>query len=275
MIFQDASARLHEFRTPNPTPSSNIKRSRRPFTQPHAGQSVSHSRILHNFETPSKTSKAQKPLLEDVSRSQDALPFADPHVTSVEQGSSSAGRISPSAHDRPSLPTFSASVAHGGDVSPLNKHDVGEPISSGFTTPSARCDRPPSTPDEVKYPEFGPTQLPHSISCQSVHEWSSDDASDNGVPIACSESSLDQAAAHVAHIETWLDGVPTQQLDGNTSSANAQNPSHIMSSSGISLSAASSKRLAFSPSPIGSRSPCANQKDQAHASPNTALTSSK
>ena len=244
MIFQDASVRLQGFRTPPQRPTSNIKRSRQPFTQPDAGRPVSGRRdanhVLHNIETPSKTFADQELQCDIESISQETRPTHDSEPDSSPAARpmrpTSANPEAQSPHSLPHLPTLSISFPLSAFISPSSKKDELEPISSGFTTPSAQCDRPPTTPDEVKYPEFGPWQVPRSLPSRSAHVPSSDKVSgDEYYEPIFPEPSSDAVAAQVTQIETWLDGVPDDGTSGAQHSRISKASNYVPLSSKRSL----------------------------------------
>lgn len=114
--------------------------------------------------------------------------------------------------------------------SPSQGKDEGkEPISSGFATPSTRYSQPPPTPDEVRYPEFGPWQRPKSLSTHSGFRSNSEYSMDHVIPVKALAVSPNTQSAHPAQIETWLDDVIVHRSTDTNQTLGTEQTNTVMS----------------------------------------------
>ncbi|KAL6713585.1 hypothetical protein ACLMJK_009050 [Lecanora helva] len=222
MIFRDASATLQRIKAPPCSPVSNSKIPRTPFSQArsvrlgsvHRDEAVTVSRnraVVHECKTEDSSAVAN---LDGQAHTRYG-PAAAMYVVNDGHKSIDQCRL-------PSLPDCGFHAYRSEMSCPveekLNGDDKGgkEPISSGFATPSAEQSQPAKTPEDIINPDFEHWTLPPSSSPEGSQHGSSNQIIEPSMHAPSSESS-NFKTIRSAKINTWLDGIPNETQQVQTS----------------------------------------------------------
>ena len=200
-IFRDASAKLQGVQTSPCTQLTNIRGSRLPLSQARRmkfGTAADDSSTTQGLGIPSSPLASQSSCVE---RSQTTLNAA---------ASTDIACPSPllPAHYLPTSP-----------YRPVTGDPEKEPISSGFTTPSALCSHLPRTPEEVRTATCDRWILPQSSSVDgSISKYVGQ--ARRSAPPALSPAILSDAGElYTAGIEDWLYSIDSAANDSESREA--------------------------------------------------------
>lgn len=213
MIFHDAAVTLQELRTPQRGPPSNTKKSRLPISQARISRFGSTGQdttfCSTTFETPSSTYNSELQKHYPVRGFRTDHPAPTPKSTYSTDPTTQGFSGGHNTH----LPVLAnqgspAPISTTANVSRWSRgEDNGkEPISSGFTTPSASYSQPPKTPEEIYLPDVE-HWLPWSSSIPGSN--GEEYLPSRGVPLALPASSPNTVEHHGANIEGWLNDIKT------------------------------------------------------------------